>query len=78
MKPIAAGSIVRPVVAVAGLDPTRMYRVRYVEQPSPFASLTYLEDAVNGFAVLQPIEHAHLVLEPVATVNARPAAALFN
>lgn len=79
MKAPAVGSIVRPVISIAGLDPTRMYRVRHVEQPSPFDSLTYLEDAVNGFALLAPIERAHLVLEVVSTtVTTRPAPALFN
>lgn len=72
------GDVVRPVIAIAELDARRMYRVVHVEQPSPFASHVYLEDAVNGFGLMAPIVNGHLVLERVATPTLKPSVAVFQ
>lgn len=72
------GTLVRPIVSLAGLDNRRQYTVREFIG-TPFASIVYLVDAVTG-AQLPPVENGHLILEPVKPGAAliRPATALFN
>lgn len=75
-NPLAVGTVVRPVVTIAGLDSCRQYRVHHLIQ-TPFYSLAWLvrADDESWFHV---VENAHAVLEVVETRSVTPAAALFN
>jgi hypothetical protein len=72
---IEPGSIVRPLIYVAGLDPRQQYTVTHLIV-TPFTSLAWLEDS-NG-ALQAPVQNALLVLEVVRTATVKPAIALFN
>lgn len=67
------GDVVRPVVSIAGLESTRLYRLAHFEAPSPFASVAFLETEGGALVV---VENAHLVLEKAlpSTLKPRPAA----
>lgn len=75
-NPLQPGSIVRPIVAVAGLDSRRQYRVSHAVQ-TPFCSLAWLERADDS-QLIHVVENAHAVLEVVETRSLTPAAAWFN
>lgn len=72
---IITGSVVRPVITIAGLDARQLYRVTHIERASFGYVLAFLTDS---FGITRPIENAHLVLEVVQTATLRPSAALPN
>lgn len=73
---LSPGSIVRPVVSVAGLDARLLYRVAHVVQ-TPFYSLAWL-DRADDPTLFHLVENAHTVLELAQTRAINPAAASFN
>lgn len=72
---IAPGSVVRPVVTIAGLDSRKLYFVANIERTAMGYTLAFLTGPTGA---LLPVENAHLVLEVVSTSTIRPRAALAN
>ncbi len=73
------GTVVRPVITIAGLDAHRTYRVAHVEAPTPLASVHYLVDLTAEGTTLLPVVNAALVLEVVRpTRTTKPSAAALH